>query len=366
MPYLATPQKRLIEVGIWRKVLNRRQSMKCPACGHEQQEGLTECQKCSLIFSKWQSKQNAVQPGGYIGSPMSSPAPSEKPGILSGLFSGNLFTVVIGIVALAGLWILFVPKPGLPVPEGAYVNTAEHFAVLFPADWQMNTVENYEFQRGQAPGGFALALRNHLFNEDPNVSDFMNRKKDAVGFLMTYNKTGGESGRAQPFFNLVSFKAPLPGMSDSNKEEFSKVLAQALNATQGYTEYIQESAEIVSVDNLPVLKTAGRAKAQVEVAPQRWTSFTYGLKVLAPASYQPADIRLVQYLVPGGSKNYLITYGADPADFNFHQTQSEESVSRFRVASRISFHSILKAYREWALWLLCVLVAGAFRWVFNR
>ncbi|MEW6558069.1 MAG: hypothetical protein AB1349_12085 [Elusimicrobiota bacterium] len=31
--------------------------MKCPNCGYEQADGLTECQRCGLIFAKWKTRQ---------------------------------------------------------------------------------------------------------------------------------------------------------------------------------------------------------------------------------------------------------------------------------------------------------------------
>lgn len=39
--------------------------MKCPSCGFEQEGGLTECQKCQVIFSKWHEKEVKQQIGGY-------------------------------------------------------------------------------------------------------------------------------------------------------------------------------------------------------------------------------------------------------------------------------------------------------------
>lgn len=37
--------------------------MKCPNCGNEQENGLIECKKCQIIFSKWNERQIQLQPG---------------------------------------------------------------------------------------------------------------------------------------------------------------------------------------------------------------------------------------------------------------------------------------------------------------
>lgn len=45
----------------------------CPNCGFEQKDGSTECQKCRIIFAKWNVREKKVEENAYSAPPEESP-----------------------------------------------------------------------------------------------------------------------------------------------------------------------------------------------------------------------------------------------------------------------------------------------------
>lgn len=72
--------------------------MKCPNCGYEQADGLTECQKCQIVFSKFGNAPARAQ---------SAPAVQEAPKSPS-----KLPLVLIAVAVAIGGWFLIKNRSG--------------------------------------------------------------------------------------------------------------------------------------------------------------------------------------------------------------------------------------------------------------
>jgi hypothetical protein len=292
--------------------------MKCPSCGNEQADGWLSCQKCHIIFSRWQSGpgqpaagkslpqfQRPAEPSApprprMFGDPPPSPPPSAATRPAPHTASPTAWPVYLALLLpfVAGLWWLLFPR-GKAVEPGSYRDERNHFAVHAPAEWVALTRENFEAimrQYGeQLPGNLSRALSG------PGM---------AVSFVRL-----GQPGEFSPSLNVVVVQSAPPPINEKSKQEAARMFAQGYAAM--FPDYRQESAEIIKVDGLRSLEIVSTA------------SFPFRFPNEAEAT--ALALRSRQVVVPGKKRAYILTF-TDTEDAG---DDSEEAYQDMRESFRV-------------------------------
>jgi len=272
--------------------------MKCPSCGNEQADGWLSCQKCHIIFSRWQSGPAAPRPPAaskpmplpqrpveaqaprpprmYGDPPPEPPQPSAStPAPTAPGPAGWPVYLALVLPFVAGLWWLLNPK-GMAVEPGSHRDEQNHFAVHAPADWVALTRENYE------------AIVRQFGSQLPaNLSQALNGRGVAVSFVRL-----GQPERFAPSLNVVVVNHAPPPINEKSKKEAAETFAQGFSAL--FPDYKQESVKIIAVDKLRSLEIVSTASMP--------------FRLPAEAERSSLVLRMRQVLVPGKKLAYLLTF----------------------------------------------------------
>lgn len=286
--------------------------MTCPKCGNEQPDVFSQCQKCRYIFPR--PPANVRKPIGRAGSIGSLPD-GDTPSVLT-LLGAVAAAAVLGLA----LWWLYSPE-GLPLPDGAYVNDRQAFAISVPADWMVLTSDNYEEMFEKLGDRFPKTLQEGL-----------SERKIEVGFMKLL-----ENADFSPSVNIVIVQNEVPALNEEQKEE----AARALSAEFGRVldKYKLERSELITVDDLTSLRFTSRGAMKFKVADSEpvyretmpgWRTATRH----TPAEWKSFDLQFLQVLVPGKKRAYIITCTAMVSQYKDFRRSFENAIESFRVIER--------------------------------
>jgi hypothetical protein len=311
--------------------------MKCPSCGNEQADGWLSCQKCHIIFSRWQVGAPAPKtpPAGSPAPPSrlqqeepqpsrpprmygdtapqaprpagAAPAPLPAPPVAE---TGGWFVYLPLVLAFAfGLWWLLNPR-GRAVEPGSHRDDREHFAVHAPAEWIALTRENIN------------AMMSRYGSMLPrNLAQAMNGKGMAVSFLRP-----GRPGEFSPSLNVVVIPHAPPPINEASKAEAAKTFAEAFSSL--LPDYRQESVRVIEVDKLRSLEIVSTESVPFQL----------------PNEAQPTTqaLRTRQVVVPAKDRAFLLTF-TDSADAGDESDEAYRGMrDSFRVLKRPArFGSVL-------------------------
>jgi hypothetical protein len=223
------------------------------------------------------------------------------------------------ITGLILLW-LFLPE-GLPVPDGSYINQKNHFAMTAPTGWMILTSDNYKEIFEKLGDRFPKSLQHGL--EQQNIE---------MGFLKPLDEPD-----FSPSINVVVINAEIPDLDESQKDEATKALTAEF--TRVLESYKLESSELTTVDELTSLQFISRAGLKVKTADaqQTYTENSMGWRSYStqtPAQWQTYDLKMIQTLVPGRKKGYIITCTSEASKFQVYKAAFDGAIESFRVTQR--------------------------------
>jgi hypothetical protein len=306
--------------------------MNCPKCGFVQPDGMPDCQRCQVIFSKWQARQTqaaetmalpeampAALPRPAAAQPATQPPPAnaappapppndylpqytyippvrnmepEAPKRNWGVGIGLL----IAIVLLGwGLFAALQPGTGLPVPEGAYRDQANGFALVPPEKWVSINPDN-----------FTELLRQYGAAIPQNIRDLVQNGKYAAYFMdVSSKRSAGDS------LNIVVHNQQMPRLSDSDRKELEKLFTEQARAV--LQNFKVNRSELTQIDKLQAMRLDSEGTMNL------------------PALRQSINLKMSQVYVPGDGRTYIITCGAESAEVDCDQI-----FNSFRVLKRPS------------------------------
>jgi hypothetical protein len=296
--------------------------MKCPNCGNEQADGWLSCQKCHIIFARWQhgigvnsdkSAGAAVQSGATTIDPtrkasmFNGPAPQaarspEATAIRSAGRSLSWLVYLLLMLPFAlALYLLLNPK-GRPVEPGSYEDIPNAFAIRAPEGWLALNRGNFD------------ALMSQYGTQLPaNLAEKINSSSLAVSIIRL-----SQGGDFSPSMNVVIVNKEPPPINEKTKLEAAKAIASGFAAQ--FPDYQQESVRLIEVDNLRSLEIVSTASLPFQFPNERTAS--------------RLALRYRQVFVPGKKRAYILTFttlsdGGDDAAGEFQSMQDS-----FRVLKR--------------------------------
>ncbi|MEK6646480.1 MAG: hypothetical protein AABY84_07390 [Candidatus Firestonebacteria bacterium] len=332
--------------------------MKCPGCGFEQEDKTLECQRCQLIFSKWEERQVKKQLAEDVKSISSTTSitsttesePTKKPKPLLGI-------IVLLLLVGFGVWV-FVKWKGLPIPEGAYRDDKNNFAISCPSSgWIIMNSEN-----------FTSMIQQYKDQIPQNLMNLISQSKAAVHLIkISESMQGGQ-------INVVVSKSGTPKFNEKNKDEVVKYITSSFTLESGgvFQDYNVDSSEIIEVDKLKSLKIIANAKMQFTISQPIYTTNSWGMTTFTPGSYETYELKFIQTIVPGVDKFYVITCMSDQNLFNDLNTVFNDTVNSFRVTKRsVPFFGWVFGGKIFGIPTIYVMImfgilSTFFRWVFNH
>ena len=299
--------------------------MKCPKCGNEQADGWLSCQKCHIIFSRWQPAAATASRPPAAGTPASPPLQTEasepprpvrmfgdplppppRPAAAApappspGPVGWPVYLVLI-LPFIAGLWWMLNPR-GLAVEPGSYRDEQRHFAIRAPQGWLALTKENYD-----------TIVRQYGAQLPGKLSQALNSQGMAVSFIRL-----GQAGEFAPSLNVVVVKGSPPPINEKSKQEAAKAIAEGFAAL--LTDYRQESVEIIEVDKIRSLEIVSTASM-----PFRLANEEDGATLV---------LRSRQVLVPGKNQAYILTFSESDDAVEDSAADFQGALDSFRVLKR--------------------------------
>lgn len=293
--------------------------MTCPKCGHEQPDVFSQCQQCRYIFPR----PSANVRKHFFGSVSATAGSSNGPSLLA--LIGALVTV---LVLGAALWWLNSPD-GLPLPDGAYINEKQGFALSVPAEWIMLTAENYEEVFRKLGSRFPKPLQEGL-----------SQRKIEVGFLKLL-----ENADFSPSVNIVVVQSAMPELDEEQKEEAATALTAEYKRLM--EKFQMEESELITVDELTSLRFISRASMKFKVTESEaiYKETVPGWQTAighTPEEWKSYDLKFIQILVPGKRSSYIITCTAEASQYPQYRRVFENIIESFRVMEHPSrFGAIL-------------------------
>jgi hypothetical protein len=285
--------------------------MTCPKCGNEQPDVFSQCQKCRFIFPA----QPANTTSAFSLTPASLTDAGARPSIPA------LLGALLGLLVIsAALWWLWSPE-GLPLPEGAYVNGDHHFAMSVPQGWMILTKDNYQEMFQKLGDRFPKSMQDGLL-----------QRRIEVGFLKLLQES-----EFSPNINIVVMQSEIPALDEKQKDEATKAITAEFSRVM--ESYKLESSELTTVDELTSLQYSGRASMKFKIAeaqktfteaPNGWRTYTGE----TPEQWKTYDLKMVQTLVPGKNRAYIITFTSEAAQYPEYRRAFESSIESFRVLQR--------------------------------
>jgi hypothetical protein len=234
--------------------------MICPNCQLDQPDGKEKCPRCGIIFAKWEALKNPPFATGFHPGYQPPPVKLDLPPI-SKILGPALFGLkILCLLAVFGGWYWFlVPSPRLPVPEKAYKDKVNAFALTVPPEWKGRRVKNCGFPQ-----------------------------KSCEVFVATQSESPQQVG---PTINVVvsEFKGGQPVLSrgsvhftEDNKNEYAQ---EALKGIEGIFRSFQiEGTSVVKADGIPSLRVDGTG------------------------IYSGQLLQHVFVMIPGSSRLYVLSY----------------------------------------------------------
>jgi len=375
--------------------------VRCPNCESVSKPLLAECPQCGLVFKKWlalnpgqgipgweeapvtpiaESHPNTqpnygpqtptnIKPPKTIDlseiiaisqqpqTPSASPesATESEPISVSTSIPWTLFGWIafVGVIVF-GFWWAFMPPEGLPLPEGAYKNDSNGYALLAPAGWTEFTLQNYSSVVSQFGSRF-----------EPEHVLKLSDGRDMVSFV----KLSNLSETAHPpgtDINTVSNAHGVPSGtdSDSKKNEFGTYMTvtmrdevpqwsnnQALewvasDLAKNFVKYEKGNAEVFKVDNMKSVKVDVSGSVEIMASSSVWGMIRtyqagsmgkYNRKTEDSENYETYEVHAMRVVVPAGDRSYWITCVSDKADFALMGGLFEKAIQSFRIMDRPSF-----------------------------
>ncbi len=262
--------------------------MVCPKCGNKQPDRTHECQKCGIIFAKFDPSRSMSQ--ARRPQPASSSSFGPRPSVSSGGGGGGIFSfklIFILVIAAFAMWSYNATR-GLPIPPGAYQNDEHSFAVSVPEGWMTISAGDLRVMmvnQGGMPGG--LTLKDLVIGFRPDLPP----------------------EQPAPFVYIAAMKGSLPEWTPSALEK------AANDFEKGAGPWLKEhSQEVVKVDNLTALKIFSK------------------LKIKGPN--MAITVEGLQGVIPGWNKAYFITAVWPMRRFPNAGTTVDEMIDSFRVLKR--------------------------------
>jgi len=288
--------------------------MKCPSCGNEQSDGWLSCQRCHIIFARWQagseaaSAQTTARATATVQSGAATPGPTRQESMFMGpapkqtrfqettathptdcSLSWLVYLLLMLPFALA-LYLLLNPK-GRPVEPGSYRDIPNSFAIRAPEGWLTLNKGNFDALMLQ----YGPQLPAHL-------AENINSSNLAVSIIRL--SLGGEFS---PSMNVVIVNKEPPPINEKSKMKAAKVIASGFAAQ--FPDYRQESVRIMEVDNLSSLEIVSTASLPFQFSNE------------STASNLP--LRYRQVLVPGKKRAYILTFTA-------HRDRGDDAAGDFQ------------------------------------
>lgn len=307
--------------------------MKCPKCGNEQSDGWLSCQKCHIIFSRWQPeaaaspRPPAASPNGD-GAPQAADAAWQAREAVSSPRPPTLFgdkpaeplrppgsapapvaeerqagwPVFMGLLLLlaVGLWWTLNPS-GRAIEPGSFRDNDGQFAIRAPEGWVTLTRDNVQ-----------AIVREFGSRLPAQVSQALANPGVAVSIIRLV-----QPGQFAPSMNVVVVKGVPPPINEKSKQEAAKAIADGFNAMM--QEYQQQSVKIVTVDKIRSLEILSTAASPFRLAESEELS--------------PSHLRYRQLLVPGKRRTFILTCTAGIRDSG-SDADFQRGLDSFRVLKR--------------------------------
>ncbi len=282
--------------------------MICPKCQKEQPDDATECALCGIIFAKWQKAQenNPLRPRPGA-PPFSARTQSQN---LKDFSSIKRALKIIGLVgaAIGWYWFMFSTPAGLPVPDNAYRDSQQAFALVHPKGWTLKKMNKCENANGLLGA---------------QVCTVLEMEKDTW------------FGTSKPFLTLMVvpvsdlFKTGWGGsvsVSEGSREDLAREFEKGIaSMVPGFK---IERSEIMSIDGLPSLNVVGSGVI-------KGNSVMIGKSVVTiPDPFgrsRDRGITIGATLVPAGRKAYFLMYGSEKNDYARFRDTFDELLESFRV-----------------------------------
>jgi hypothetical protein len=292
--------------------------MYCPKCQQQQPDGSTECSHCGIVFARWQKIQQRAAAAGASAAPFRSDTIPRRVGEESGQDSSKGLTLSLKILALlligAGwLWFFFWTPAGLPVPQNAYRDDKNGFALMQPQGWKLQPMRDCK------SSGALLGLKKDICNvlqleEEHAASQSRPNIQVLVAPVSSMFRTG--------FGGSVS-------IGKDNMEEIAKALETGISGSlPGFT---TDSTELVAVDNLVGVKLTG--SAELKGRPMQIGDKTV-IVPFSDKSQQSIKAFLGGMILVGGSTCYCIMFGSDSASFDRCASIFNQVINSFRITQR--------------------------------
>ncbi len=343
--------------------------MNCPKCGFVQPDGMPDCQRCQVIFAKWQARQTqaaetmalpeavppslqrpaappplaAQQPAANAGAPAAPPndylpqytyippgrslepdAPKRNWGMLAALLAGALLVVWVAKV-------IFIPGKGLPVPEGAYRDPGRAFAITPPGDWTSLTPENFQEMAGRHGSSIPADLKQVMGSD----------KFKAYFIKLTPGRVGGDN------LNITTYDKQMPRLSESDRQDAEKQITTAYG--QQFSGFKINHSEIIQIDRLQALRIASEAS------------------IYDPGTRMNVSVQFVQAMVPGSGRTYILTCTTDAGANS--GTDCNPILDSFRVLKRPTWAGgstiFSGALKGGLIGAVIGLAVGFIKWIFG-
>jgi hypothetical protein len=208
--------------------------MICPNCHLDQPGGKEKCPRCGIIFAKWEAQKNPLSAKVFQpGIPKTPPVKADLPP--SSKISGPalLGLKILCLLAVLGGWYWFlVPSPRLPIPEKAYKDKVNAFALTVPSEWKGKQVKNC--------GGPDKSCEVFVATQSESPQQI----GEAINVVVL------EFKEVRPLFSKGSVH-----FTEGNKNEYAQ---EALKGIEGvFSSFQIESASVVKVDAIPSLRVEG-------------------------------------------------------------------------------------------------------------
>jgi hypothetical protein len=235
--------------------------MICPNCHLDQPGEKEKCPQCGIIFAKWEAQKNPLSAKGFHpGIQQIPPVKADLPP--SSKISGPalLGLKILCLLAVLGGWYWFlVPSPRLPIPEKAYKDKVNAFALTVPSEWKGRRVKNCGASQ-----------------------------KSCEVFVATQSESSPQVG---PTINVVvtEFKEVQSVLSrgsihftEGNKNEYAQEALKGIESV--FRSFRIEDTSVIKVDAIP------------------------SLRVDSTGIYSGQLLRNVFVMIPGSSRLYLLSY----------------------------------------------------------
>jgi hypothetical protein len=243
--------------------------MICPNCNKEQPEGNRECQRCGIIFAKWEqaAERQEIIPRPPVESPPSSDnKKTVSPTNLQGkmVFMLKLLCVV-GVIY--GWYWYMVPVQGDPVAENAYRDEDNNFALVVPEGW--------ESQKVKKCGG--------KYNECEVFATYKNMGEQQI--KPSVNVVVLDLSNVNPIFSKGSVS-----FTEKNKDEYAQEAVK--NISSVFETYQLDESAIFKIDGIPSLSISGSGmiagnhlRGSFVMIPS--SSHLFALSFAGPEDYHP-------------------------------------------------------------------------------